>query len=76
LRRAADAGSLDAMYSLGMLLHESGRLDAAERGLPASSDAGDIESLHNLGVLLDETGRPDKPSNACERPPPPATSPP
>jgi len=60
LRRAADAGSLDAMYSLGMLLHESGRLDAAERGLPASSDAGDIESLHNLGVLLDETGRPDQ----------------
>jgi TPR repeat protein len=44
----------------GHALHESSRLDEAERVYRQAADAGDIESLHNLGALLDETGRPDQ----------------
>ena len=56
---ALDPGHLAARVNLGRLLHESGRLEAAERayraGLPRTG--GHPILLYNLGVLLEDTGR-------------------
>lgn len=56
---AADPGILKARINLGRLLHETGRLDGAERvyrdALRVNGD--DPLLLYDLGVLLDDMGR-------------------
>ena len=56
---AADPGLLDARINLGLLLHQAGRLESAERVYrDAIKACGDEPMLlYNIGVLLDDMGR-------------------
>jgi tetratricopeptide (TPR) repeat protein len=56
---AVDAARLDARINLGRLLHESGRMDQAEKVYRAAVAAAphDPLLLYNFGVLLEDTGR-------------------
>ena len=56
----ADPALLDARLNLGLLLHDAGRLDEAERVYrdAIASCGEDPVLLYNLGVLLDDAGRP------------------
>ena len=56
---AEDPALLDAHINLGLLLHEAGRHDKAERVYreAISTGGGDAALMYNLGVLLDDVGR-------------------
>lgn len=66
---AADPAHCGAATNLGRLLHESGRLDEAERVYRAGLSACGSDALlhYNLGVLLEDTGRTDAAAQAYER---------
>lgn len=66
---AADPAHAGAATNLGRLLHESGRLDEAERVYRACRHAcGGNALLHyNLGVLLEDMGRNDEAAQAYEQ---------
>ena len=55
-RKAAEAGSSGAMFSLGVLLDDRGELAEAETWYRRAADAGDSGAMFNLGVLLDDRG--------------------
>lgn len=56
---AADPALLKARINLGCLLHETGRLDRAERVYREAlrANGGDPVLLYDLGVLLEDMGR-------------------
>ncbi len=62
---AADPALLDAYINLGLLLHQAGQFDRAERVYRDAAQAcgGDPALLYNLGVLLEDM---DRPSEAME----------
>jgi tetratricopeptide (TPR) repeat protein len=66
---AADLAHAGAATNLGRLLHESGRLDEAERVYRAGLAACGSDALlhYNLGVLLEDAGRPDEAAQSYER---------
>jgi tetratricopeptide (TPR) repeat protein len=65
----ADPALLDARLNLGLLLHDAGRLDEAERVYREAlgSCGEDPVLLYNLGVLLDDAGRPQEAAQAYQR---------
>lgn len=65
---AADPTLLDAWINLGWLLHEAGRLAAAERVYRDAVKAcgSDPQLLYNLGVLLDNMARKPEAMQAYE----------
>jgi TPR repeat protein len=56
-RRAAEAGSSSAMYSLGFLLQGQGKADQAEQWYRKAAEAGHFGAMSNLAVLLREQGQ-------------------
>jgi tetratricopeptide (TPR) repeat protein len=56
---AADPSLLDARINLGKLLHQTGRMDEAERAYQEAMEAGaeDGRLFYNLGVLLEDMQR-------------------
>ena len=46
-----------AMYNLGNLLYEQGKLEEAEHWFKLSADHGDLGAMNNLGILLYEQGK-------------------
>jgi TPR repeat protein len=56
LRRAAEAGDLEAAFDLGVLLRESGRFDEAAYWWRHVADRGSSDAAWNLGLLLNERG--------------------
>ena len=59
-RRAADAGSGSAMYSLGFQLQGQGNAEQAEQWYRKAAEAGHFGAMSNLAVLLRERGDPDQ----------------
>jgi len=59
-RRAADAGSSDAMFGLGYLVHSQGNADQAEWWYRKAAEAGHFGAMTNLAVLLRDQGRPEQ----------------
>ena len=59
-RRAADAGSSDAMFGLGYLLHSQGDTDQAELWYQKAADAGHFGAMTNLAGLLRDQERPEQ----------------
>ncbi|GHG68773.1 sel1 repeat family protein [Amycolatopsis acidiphila] len=55
-QKAADAGNLDAMSNLGVLLKEWGDTVEAERWWRQAANAGHLLAMSNLGALLQERG--------------------
>ncbi len=56
LRRAAAAGSIDAMSDLGVLLRRHNKIHEAERWLVRAASSGDASALNNLGNLFEQRG--------------------
>jgi tetratricopeptide (TPR) repeat protein len=59
-RKAADAGDVAAMVSLGALLKKQGKEDQAMQWYRKAADAGDADAMVNVGVLLAERGEKDQ----------------
>lgn len=59
-RRAAEAGFIGAMNSMGLLLNRLGRMREAERWYRLAGSAGDAHAMYNLGNMLMATGRTDE----------------
>lgn len=59
-RKAADAGNVEAMVSLGALLRKQGKEDQAMQWYRKAADAGDADAMVNVGVLLAEQGEKDQ----------------
>ncbi len=57
LRRAAEAGDMQAATDLGLMLEDNGDLSGAERWLHRAATAGYIPGVLGLGVMLHENGR-------------------
>ena len=57
-QRSAEAGNVDAMNNLGVLLKQNDRWAEAEHWLRAAAATGDRDALNNLGNVLNATGRP------------------
>ncbi|MGY0500879.1 caspase, EACC1-associated type [Nocardia sp. FBN12] len=55
-RRAADAGDVATMNSLGVLLHKRGDLDEAETWYRKAADTGHTSAIYNLGLLFEDRG--------------------
>lgn len=56
LRRAAEAGSLDAASNLGAFLDRTGAAEEAERWLTTAAESGHLGAAVNLGVKHFEAG--------------------
>ncbi|WP_406119689.1 tetratricopeptide repeat protein [Streptomyces anulatus] len=56
-RRAAEAGSADALNNLGLLLGRASRQEDAEHVFRQAADTGHAEAMCNLGALLANSGR-------------------
>jgi TPR repeat protein len=59
-RKAADAGNVAAMVSLGALLRKQGQEDQVMKWHRKAADTGDADAVVNLGALLAEQGEEDK----------------
>lgn len=59
-RKAADAGDVTAMISLGALLRKQGKKDQAMQWYRKAADAGDADAMVSLGALLAEQGDEDQ----------------
>ncbi|MBB4931067.1 TPR repeat protein [Lipingzhangella halophila] len=57
LRRAGEAGDTNAMFNLGRLLRNAGRVVEAERWYRQAAEAGHTNAMNNLGNLLSNVGR-------------------
>ncbi|GLY15483.1 hypothetical protein Kisp01_24980 [Kineosporia sp. NBRC 101677] len=65
--RAAQAGHVDAMNNLGVLLKQADRWEEAERWLRAAADTGDRAALNNLGNVLRGLRRTDEAIDSYSR---------
>ncbi len=54
--RAADRGSLEAAFNLGVILHKGGRPAEAESAYRGAAARGFAKAIYNLGVLNLERG--------------------
>ncbi len=59
-RKAADAGDVTAMISLGALLRKQGKKDQAMQWYRKAANAGDADAMVSLGALLAEQGEEDQ----------------
>lgn len=59
-RKAADAGNVAAMVSLGALLRKQDKEDQAMQWYRKAADAGDATAMANVGALLAEQGEEDQ----------------
>ncbi|MFI5808821.1 hypothetical protein [Streptomyces sp. NPDC051561] len=59
-RRAAKAGNVGAACLLGMLLHEEGDEEAAEKVLREAAKSRTPQALRDLGYFLLQTNRPEQ----------------
>lgn len=57
LRKAAEAGDVEAATDLALLLEDNGDLSGAERWYRAAAIAGHIPGVLGFGVMLHENGR-------------------
>ncbi|WP_323184795.1 serine/threonine-protein kinase [Streptomyces virginiae] len=55
--QAAEAGDTEAMFSLALLLEDTGRTAEAEAWYRQAADARNADAMNNLGLLLEGTGR-------------------
>ena len=53
---AADAGLVEAMFSLGILFSEDGQLSRAERSYRVAADSGYLPAMNNLGNIVKNRG--------------------
>jgi TPR repeat protein len=70
-RKAADAGDVAAMVSLGALLRKQGKEDQAMQWYRKAADAGDAGAMVNVGALLAEQARRTRPCSGIARLPTP-----
>jgi hypothetical protein len=56
IRKAADAGILQAMSNLAFLLYEQGDTEQAIHWFTKAADAGNQSAMSNLGILLHDQG--------------------
>ncbi|MEV7581237.1 serine/threonine-protein kinase [Streptomyces erythrochromogenes] len=55
--QAAEAGDTEAMFSLALLLGDTGRIDESEPWLRGAAEAGHSGAMFSLALLLEDTGR-------------------
>jgi TPR repeat protein len=58
-QKAANAGSLNGMFSLGHLLQQEGQADEAIAWYLRAADAGHVDAMNNVAYLLEEAGDAD-----------------